>query len=436
MMESKNYDAVIIGAGLSGLVCAYTLSSYGVKCCLIEKSAVAGGGNQSFTNDTGDVFDSGYHALDYMRSAVTTNLFKKVLNDEYYEYTLNRGLVMNGEVFPYNLPIDEWPNDIVSLSSVSDIDEISGEITKEKLSTVYGKDFVEFCFDNVLASYPSELRAIKEGRPVSSSIGMIYPWFFPNIKKIEDANASEWASYHGQMRDKKQTVLYPKNQGFYGFIDGLLNAIDKKYCDVFLGCDDIDIILDGNKQCNGVKAKGYHVKAGDYFWCAPFFGLAGMLGLSMPKGVGQTLVLGSFKFNGNLDNKYQEILVGDKNFKINRISFPGLIRSELNNLIQVEFLFPTDEIDMSKDQWMDHWLDCLNKLGLSEGLDISSYRFDIQPKGMVTKDPLDEISKDYAQRIRNSGTNIMIHSVNAGPENINRIVPSVIENTMKYILNK
>ena len=91
---------------------------------------------------------------------------------------------------------------------------------------------------------------------------------------------------------------------------------------------------------------------------------------------------------------------------------------------------------MSKDQWMDHWLDCLNKLGLSEGLDISSYRFDIQPKGMVTKDPLDEISKDYAQRIRNSGTNIMIHSVNAGPENINRIVPSVIENTMKYILNK
>jgi len=55
---------------------------------------------------------------------------------------------------------------------------------------------------------------------------------------------------------------------------------------------------------------------------------------------------------------------------------------------------------------------------------------------MVTKDPLDRISEEYADLIEGTGTNIFVPSVNAGPENINRIVPSAIRNTMNFILNK
>ncbi len=161
-----------------------------------------------------------------------------------------------------------------------------------------------------------------------------------------------------------------------------------------------------------------------------------MLGLPMPKGVAQTLVLGSFKFDGEFSQDLHEILVGDIKYKINRISFPGNIRNEKNNLVQVEFIFPTDEIDMSRDEWLDHWLSCLSDIGISEGVNMLSYRFDIQPKGMVTKEPLDEIALNYSDMIKNTGTNIFVPCVNAGPENINRIVPTVIENTMKYILNR
>jgi len=359
-MNSKQYDVVIIGAGLSGLVCAYTLASYGVKCCLVEKSEIPGGGNLSFKNELGDIFDSGYHALDYMRSKITSDLFKKVVNEDYYKYDLNRGLVMEGCLFPYNQSVNKWPKKLTSLPSVPSVDTITGEVTKEKLSKMYGKDFIDYCFDEILASYPSEIRAIKEGRPVSSSLGMIYPWFFPCVEKKTDTDASEWSSYHSSMRDKKQAIIYPKKNGFYGFIDGLINAIDKNYCDIFLGCKDIKVNIDEDKQCKSIHALNMDIRGRDYFWCAPFFGLAGMLGLTMPKGVGQTLVLGSFRFSGELSNEYHEILVGDKNYKINRISFPGLIREGVNNLVQVEYLYPTDELDMTEDQWLEHWVMCLS----------------------------------------------------------------------------
>lgn len=435
-MSIDTYEVVIIGAGLSGLICAHTLASYGIKCCILEKNDIAGGGNQSFKNEEGDIFDTGYHALDYMRSPITSELFKKSVNNNYHEYTLRRGLVMKGSLFPYNQEYINWPDSLKEIITVPEIDDISGEISRGSLEKLYGDKFIDYCFDDVLESYPSEVRAVKEGRPLSNSLSMIYPWFFPKVKKIEDKNATEWASYHGSMRDSEQKVIYPKEHGFYGFINGLVDSIDKNYCEIILGCRDIKVNLDNGKQCISINSSGKKITANQYFWCAPFFGLVGMLGLPMPKGVPQTLVLGSFKFDGEFSDEFHEILVGDSKYKINRISFPGNIRSEKNNLIQVEFIYPTDEIELSKDEWLDHWLNCLSDIGISKGLSMLSYRFDIQPKGMVTKEPLDQIALNYEGMIKDTGTNIFVPCVNAGPENINRIVPAVIENTMKFILNR
>ena len=370
-----------------------------------------------------------------MRSPITSALFKKSVDDDYHEYTLKRGLVMQGELFQYNQEVDKWPNSLKDILSVPTVDDISGEITKDKLSQLYGSEFINYCFDNVLESYPSEIRAIKEGRPLDNSLGMIYPWFFPKVDKVVDKNASEWATYHGSMRDKEQRIIYPKSNGFHGFIEGLMNLIDPQYCDIYLGCADIKVNIDSDKQCVDIETRGRKITASNFFWCAPFFGLAGMLGLPMPKGIGQSLALGSFRFDGEFSKDFHEILVGDKKYKINRISLPGKIRNEKNNLIQVEFIFPTDEIDMSKDEWLEHWLTCLSDIGISDGLNMLSYRFDLQPKGMVTKDPLDIIATNYEGMIRDTGTNMYVPCVDAGPENINRIVPTVIENTINYIIH-
>lgn len=55
-----NYDVVIIGSGLGGLVCGAILSKNGYKVCVLEKNKQIGGCLQTFSRDK-TIFDSGVH---------------------------------------------------------------------------------------------------------------------------------------------------------------------------------------------------------------------------------------------------------------------------------------------------------------------------------------------------------------------------------------
>lgn len=54
------YDIVVIGAGLGGLECGYTLSRLGMSVCVLEQGAQAGGCLQTFRR-AGTTFDTGFH---------------------------------------------------------------------------------------------------------------------------------------------------------------------------------------------------------------------------------------------------------------------------------------------------------------------------------------------------------------------------------------
>lgn len=60
-METE-YDIVIIGSGMGGLVCADILSREGYKVCLLEKNRQLGGSLQTYVRDR-VIFDSGVHYL-------------------------------------------------------------------------------------------------------------------------------------------------------------------------------------------------------------------------------------------------------------------------------------------------------------------------------------------------------------------------------------
>lgn len=63
MPQIKNkYDAVIIGAGVSGLVCGCYLAKGGMKVLIVEKNSEPGGYCSSFTRD-GFTFDACVHSL-------------------------------------------------------------------------------------------------------------------------------------------------------------------------------------------------------------------------------------------------------------------------------------------------------------------------------------------------------------------------------------
>src|SRR5476649_1513112 len=57
-----NFDIVIIGSGMGGLVCADILGREGFKVCVLEKNKQIGGSLQTYVRDK-VIFDSGVHYL-------------------------------------------------------------------------------------------------------------------------------------------------------------------------------------------------------------------------------------------------------------------------------------------------------------------------------------------------------------------------------------
>ena len=62
-MSSENvYDAVIVGAGMSGLAAGIRLAQYDRNVCILEKHSMIGGLN-SFYRRNGRNYDVGLHAM-------------------------------------------------------------------------------------------------------------------------------------------------------------------------------------------------------------------------------------------------------------------------------------------------------------------------------------------------------------------------------------
>ncbi len=77
MKENYDYDVIIIGAGISGLVCGCYLAKAGLKTLIVEKNAKPGGYCTSFTRK-GFHFDACVHALCSLRRE---GLLRKILTE-------------------------------------------------------------------------------------------------------------------------------------------------------------------------------------------------------------------------------------------------------------------------------------------------------------------------------------------------------------------
>lgn len=72
------YDIIIIGSGLSGLICAYILSKEGYKVAVLEKNKQVGGCLQTFVRDK-RIFDVGVHYIGGLDEGQSLNQYFKYL---------------------------------------------------------------------------------------------------------------------------------------------------------------------------------------------------------------------------------------------------------------------------------------------------------------------------------------------------------------------
>ncbi|MBK6344746.1 MAG: NAD(P)/FAD-dependent oxidoreductase [Bacteroidales bacterium] len=73
---SENYDVVVIGAGLGGLLCANILSHEGFSVCVLEKNNRIGGSIQSFARN-GVIFNTGLNFTESLGEGETLNRYFK-----------------------------------------------------------------------------------------------------------------------------------------------------------------------------------------------------------------------------------------------------------------------------------------------------------------------------------------------------------------------
>lgn len=76
----KKYDVIVIGAGISGLLAALTLSKHGKKVLVLEKRQHIGGNCNSYMVD-GYQVDTGVHAITHLREGPL-----KMLMNNYFDY--------------------------------------------------------------------------------------------------------------------------------------------------------------------------------------------------------------------------------------------------------------------------------------------------------------------------------------------------------------
>ena len=433
-------SVIIFGGGLSGLVAANICSQYGIKSLLVENTNLLGGGNKSLKDKEGNIFDYGYHALDYNRSLTTTKFFKKVLKNNYRKFKLKRGIIIRDHLIPYNEKINNWPKELkILFPKKLKNDTIKGKLSRKKISKVFGKKFTNLAYDEILRSYPSINWSLKNGGKEEDFFGQVYPWFFPKTKKINQRK-SEWDVFHDKMRnDLSHFVLYPKKGGFESFVEGIYNIINQKYCKIIKNAKNIEFnIQSKTKKISSVKINGKVCVADTYFWCNSPISLCKILDIKIKEKIGrpQQIVFGNFVLKNKIKSRFHEILVGSYQHKINRISFPGKIANKNNKLIQVEYSFPLTATEYDKIALKKSWINSLKILGIIRKQDqIKKFAFMKEIRGFVTKHNSEELRNFYRKMMHNKiGDNIIIPSFNLGPENINRVVPNVILNTTNALI--
>ncbi|MCY4524951.1 MAG: FAD-dependent oxidoreductase, partial [Halobacteriovoraceae bacterium] len=121
MAMEKNYDAIVIGAGMSGLAAAIRLSLLGKKICLLEKHSKTGGLNSYFSRGSRNL-DTGLHAL--------TNYFKKKENTPLRSILKQLRIPQDSlELYPQNKSRIVFPRQ--TLNFTNDINDLKEEISQK-----------------------------------------------------------------------------------------------------------------------------------------------------------------------------------------------------------------------------------------------------------------------------------------------------------------
>jgi glycine/D-amino acid oxidase-like deaminating enzyme len=436
---TEHVDAVVVGGTIRGLVSAYVLGSLGYHTVLVHGAPTLGGADGSFVTSKGNVFDNGFHVLDEGRSPLTTRLFVHALGGHVRRMTLRRSIVLRGHVLDYAAAPRELPEELRSMLPGDElVDDIGDDTpTRADLARCYGADFADLILDEVLASYPTEVRHRAFGVDESLLLTNIYPWFFPRADRASPG-ADESRVFHDQLRSgRPQTILYPAEGGFGRFARSLADLCDPNLVEVVTAATDLDVKVEpGTSRVDHVEAAGRRFDADRYFWGGGWAPYCRTLGIACQDVITDRVVVGSFRLDRPANADGHEILVGDPRFHINRVQFPSALRGSDDALMQVEFAVPVHDDSWTLDsaEWRTRWWDDLTQLGLLDAghraLDFEFRSFEMHFNGFGAEgEPL----RDADPTSVPADTNLLALAPSMANLNLNRYVPQVVADVVAAV---
>ena len=211
MATSKQYDVVIVGAGISGLCTAHWLKKRGLSVLVLERDAEVGGTMKSKSHD-GFLSESGPNS-----ALETTPLFKELVADLHLENEFiyatpagkNRFILKNGEL--HALPLGPASFLMTPLFSVGAklrllLEPFIGRATKEESIAQFverrlGKEFLRYAIDPFVAG-------VYAGKPDRLSVRAA----FPKLYALEEKYGGLIRGMIGGARERKKRAEKAKDR--------------------------------------------------------------------------------------------------------------------------------------------------------------------------------------------------------------------------------
>lgn len=265
----RQYDVIIIGSGLGGLVCGYILSKNGYKVGIFEKNSQAGGCLQTFRRK-GVSFDTGMHYIGSMEEGQILHRFFKYLNllEDVKLMRLDKDgfdrISVQGETFRYAMGYENFTETLSSRfpeerkninEYINKIREIAESSPLYNLREINALTFIETYF--IKSSASSFIKSITEN---------------PTLRNVLAGTNSLYAG----VADKTPLYIHALINNFYiqsawrivGGSDSIVQSLSKTIKnnggEIFTDSE-VKKILTGTDSATAIELNSGEIIAGRYF---------------------------------------------------------------------------------------------------------------------------------------------------------------------------
>ena len=252
----NKFDIIIVGSGLGGLLCGYTLSKEGYNVCILEKNQQIGGCLQNFGRD-GSVFETGVHYIGSLAEGQILHQYFKyfdLINDLklkqldidcfdkiYYggkEYCYSQGFDRFKETMQRQFPTEKEAiqkyvskilevNNTLNLMTLSEVDENAFDLDA---NSVLASKYIESItnnkdLQNVLAGTNPLYAGVKDKSPFTLHALINYS-FIESAWRIENGSGAIARLLTKSIKNKGGTVRNNSEVSSFQFSDEKLVAVD------------------------------------------------------------------------------------------------------------------------------------------------------------------------------------------------------------------